>query len=167
MPKTSLRYETEFRAPFTEICYQLALLGATVQEIAKALGIADSTLEAWQLKHPELREAISKGRDIADGKVARSLYHRARGYRHKDTDIRVIDGQIVKTEIEKQYPPDTVACIFWLKNRQPKHWRDKIETGTTDKEGNDVPALPVGELARRIAFLLASAESEMNKGVMQ
>jgi hypothetical protein len=21
-------------------------------------------------------------------------------------------------------PPDTTACIFWLKNRDPQHWRD-------------------------------------------
>jgi hypothetical protein len=23
--------------------------------------------------------------------------------------------------------PDTTACIFWLKNRKPKEWRDKSE----------------------------------------
>jgi hypothetical protein len=28
----------------------------------------------------------------------------------------------------ERYPPDTAAAIFWLKNRQPKHWRDKVET---------------------------------------
>jgi hypothetical protein len=22
-------------------------------------------------------------------------------------------------------PPDTTACIFWLKNRKPEEWRDK------------------------------------------
>jgi hypothetical protein len=21
-------------------------------------------------------------------------------------------------------PPDVTACIFWLKNRDPEHWRD-------------------------------------------
>jgi hypothetical protein len=21
-------------------------------------------------------------------------------------------------------PPDVIACIFWLKNRDPQHWRD-------------------------------------------
>jgi hypothetical protein len=40
---------------------------------------------------------------------------------------------------KEHYPPDTAAAIFWLKNRQKKKWRDKVETGFTDNEGNDVP----------------------------
>ena len=35
--------------------------------------------------------------------------------------------KIVKTPIRKRYPPDVVACIFWLKNRRPDIWRDKRE----------------------------------------
>jgi len=31
----------------------------------------------------------------------------------------------------KQYPPDPTSAIFWLKNRQPKIWRDKQEEETT------------------------------------
>jgi hypothetical protein len=27
----------------------------------------------------------------------------------------------------KHRPPDTTAQIFWLKNRRPGRWRDKIE----------------------------------------
>ncbi len=27
----------------------------------------------------------------------------------------------------EHYAPDTTAAIFWLKNRQPAQWRDKIE----------------------------------------
>ena len=35
----------------------------------------------------------------------------------------------------KEMPPDTRAQIFWLKNRQPKHWREKHEVDhTTDGE---------------------------------
>jgi len=26
--------------------------------------------------------------------------------------------------IRKLMPPDVTACIFWLKNRNPKRWRD-------------------------------------------
>ena len=57
-----------------------------------------------------------------------SLYHRANGYSHPDVDIKVIDGEIVQTELIKYYPPDATSAIFWLKNRQPKKWRDKQET---------------------------------------
>lgn len=34
---------------------------------------------------------------------------------------------ITLTELTKHYPPDTVAAFIWLKNRQPKLWKDKIE----------------------------------------
>jgi hypothetical protein len=27
----------------------------------------------------------------------------------------------------EQYPPDTTACIFWLRNRRADEWRDKID----------------------------------------
>jgi hypothetical protein len=27
----------------------------------------------------------------------------------------------------ERMPPDTTACIFWLKNRNPEEWRDKTQ----------------------------------------
>ena len=57
---------------------------------------------------------------------------------------------VITKEIEKTVLPDTVAQIFWLKNRRPDKWRDKIESisssendktisiniNTTKKQGN-------------------------------
>ncbi|MDR8011858.1 terminase, partial [Escherichia coli] len=48
-----------------------------------------------------------------------------------DIDIRVIENRIVETPLEKYYPPDTTAAIFWLKNRQKDKWRDKQEVEHT------------------------------------
>ena len=28
-------------------------------------------------------------------------------------------------------PPDTTACIYWLKNRKPEQWRDRREVDVT------------------------------------
>lgn len=64
---------------------------------------------------------------MADAKVVASLYKRANGYSHPALDIRTVDGEVVETEYTKHYPPDTVACIFWLKNRRPDLWRDRKE----------------------------------------
>lgn len=38
-------------------------------------------------------------------------------------------------QYKEHYPPDTVAAIFWLKNRQSKKWRDKqiVETTNTQR----------------------------------
>lgn len=38
-------------------------------------------------------------------------------------------GQLVETkEVIEEIPPDTSACIFWLKNRMPERWRDHPST---------------------------------------
>lgn len=53
-------------------------------------------------------------------------------------------GELVVTkEITKEVPPDTTALIFWLKNRQPKNWRDKQQiehSGNSDFVFNILPA---------------------------
>lgn len=115
---------------------KLAKLGATDKEIADFFNIQESTLNNWKIEHPEFMESIKKGKIIADSNVAQSLYHRAIGYQHEDTDIRVVDKEILETPIVKHYPPDPTAAIFWLKNRRSKEWRDKqeVEQSTTIKD---------------------------------
>lgn len=135
---------TKYKVAYNKQAYKLALLGATDAEMANFFEIALSTFHLWKLDHPKFSDSIKKGKETADATVTDSLFKRANGYSHKDVDIRTVpDGQgmgskIVQTPIIKHYPPDTVAAIFWLKNRQPAKWRDKVETGFTDKEGNDV-----------------------------
>lgn len=41
------------------------------------------------------------------------------------------DQMVVTKEVTKQVVPDTVAQIFWLKNRKPATWRDKVEAHDT------------------------------------
>lgn len=101
------------------------MLGHTDEELAKYFEISQSTLNEWKLKYDDFSEAIKKGKDDADADVSISLYKRATGYNAPDTDIRVIQDQIVITPIIKHYPPDPVSMIFWLKNRQKGKWRDK------------------------------------------
>ena len=84
--------------------------------------------------NPEFSDAIQSGKDSADAKVAQSLYHRAKGYKTTETDVKVIDGQIVLTELQKNYPPDPASMIFWLRNRQPKLWRNKPDAPDQDLE---------------------------------
>lgn len=150
-----------YSASFCELGKKLALLGAKDKDIAAVFGVSEQTLNTWKNKHPEFLDALKEGKDTADANVAASLYHRALGYSHPEVDIRVVDKAIVQTPLIKHYPPDTTAAIFWLKNRQREQWRDKIETGFTDKEGNDVPPVDPKEVVRRMAFMLAQfAEQE-------
>ncbi|HPJ97016.1 MAG TPA: hypothetical protein PK022_06870 [Syntrophales bacterium] len=106
-----------------ETLYSIGLIDA---QVCKVLEITEQTLSLYK-KDDKLFAAIKRGKQVADDRVERALYERATGYSHPDTDIRVVDGKIVTTEIIKHYPPDTTACIFWLKNRRRAEWRDKQE----------------------------------------
>jgi len=146
---------SKFNPEFVPQAAKLCALGATDVEIADFFQVSVATLNRWKGEYPEFCASIKTAKDEADERVERSLYARANGYEHDDTDIRVIEGAIVETPIRKHYPPDTTAAIFWLKNRRRQQWRDKIETGVTDTEGNDVVQADPETVARRVAFLLA------------
>lgn len=118
--------------------YKLSLLGCTDKEIASVFDISEPTLNKWKNESLDFLLALKKGKDVADAKVAQSLYKRAIGYSHPDVDIKIYEGQIIQTPLIKHYPPDTTAAIFWLKNRKKAVWRDKQEIGLTDSEGKDV-----------------------------
>ncbi len=109
------------------IAKQLTLLGATEEELGKAFGVSRRTITTWEQEHPLFREAILEGREVSDAIVERRLFERATGYSHDEDKIFNDNGSPLIVPTTKQYPPDTTAAIFWLKNRRPKQWRDKIE----------------------------------------
>jgi hypothetical protein len=136
----------DYNDQFPEQARKLCLLGATDKDLADFFEVTETTINNWKIAHPEFFESIKRGKRIADSEVAEKLYKRATGYSHPEVDIKVIDSQIVQTPLTKHYPPDTAAAIFWLKNRSKKNWRDKIETGFTDGEGNDVSPVQIIQL---------------------
>lgn len=105
----------------------LGQFGLTDIEISKALGVCEKTLNNYKKKYPEFLQSLNRGKQYADENVVRSLYAKANGYSHPDVHITNYLGEVKLTNTIKHYPPDTTACIFWLKNRQPDKWRDKQE----------------------------------------
>jgi hypothetical protein len=122
-------YKPEFAEEAKTQCEE----GATDQELADFFKVGVRTLYRWKNNYPEFRQALKVSKDQADDRVERSLYERATGYERDEIDIRVVNGEIVKTPIRKFYPPDTTAAIFWLKNRKPAQWRDKQDIEHTGK----------------------------------
>ena len=118
---------TKFKEEYVTQAEKLCRLGATDMEVADFFGVEVRTLYRWKADNEAFCQALKAGKDVADERVERSLYARANGYEHEEVDIRVVDHAIVQTPIRKYYPPDTTACIFWLKNRKAAEWRDKVE----------------------------------------
>ena len=93
---------TAYKPEYPEQARKLCLLGYTDLELADFFSVCEATINNWKIAHPEFLESIKSGKVFADTDVVSSLHDKA------------IDG-------------DTTAMIFWLKNRQPKMWRDKQE----------------------------------------
>lgn len=124
---------TEYKTEYNEQVYKLCLLGADDKKIADFFNIQESTLNLWKQKHPDFMESIKRGKEIADYEIANSLYHKAKGYQRKAIQFATFQGQITdREEYIEDVPPDTTACIFWLKNRQKAQWRDKTEQEVTN-----------------------------------
>lgn len=120
---------TKYHDDLVRQAYELALLGLTDAEMARVFDVEEKTLNNWKDAHPEFLQSLKDGKDIADAQVTKSLYKRATGYEHKAVKISANpNGDEHVTEYIERYPPDTTACIFWLKNRQRAKWRDKVET---------------------------------------
>lgn len=98
------------------------MLGMTNEEMAKFFEVGLATFNRWMSEKDGFRDAIKEGRDLADADVAHKLYRRATGYSHPDVHISNYQGVITVTEIVKHYPPETMACIYWLNNRQRGRW---------------------------------------------
>lgn len=147
---------SKYKPEFAKQAKQLCKLGATDQELAEFFGVSQQTLNNWKVSQPGFLESLKGGKEVADERVTTALYHRAMGYSHPEDDIRAINGEIVITPTIKHYPPDTTAAIFWLKNRRPDEWRDKVQQEVTGKDGGPIETkdLSDNDVARRIAFAL-------------
>lgn len=121
-------YDPKFCKTAETVCR----LGGIDKDVADALQIDVATVNRWKSQFPEFCESLKVGKAPADERVKMALYHRAVGYSHAEDDIRVVNGEIVITPTIKHYPPDTTACIFWLKNRLPDEFRANPEPGDDD-----------------------------------
>lgn len=103
----------------------MALRGWTVQEMADCMGISTPTFYSWADDHPDFSSALKEGREASDERVKHSLYAKAVGYTFQSEKIFQHDGQIIRAPVTEYVQPDATSAIFWLKNRQPKEWRDQ------------------------------------------
>lgn len=84
--------------------------GLTDEQIANNLGISKDTFYQYKKKYPDFSDSLKKGKEYIDYEVENALLKSA------------LSG-------------NTTAQIFWLKNRKPDKWKDKIDT---NKDTQDV-----------------------------
>lgn len=83
--------------------------GLTNEQIAENLGINQDTFYNYKKKYPEFSETLKKGKEIIDYQVENALLKSA------------LEGNVT-------------AQIYWLKNRKPNKWKDKVEIDNENKQ---------------------------------
>lgn len=94
--------------------------GLIEKQIAKNMSVAYSTFRVWKTEHPEIAEAVRKGKEVVDREVENTLFKSATGFIGPDG---------------RYYPPNITAQIFWLKNRKPDRWREKNDIALSPSNG--------------------------------
>lgn len=111
--------------------------GLTDEQIANNIGISVSCLNNWKNKYVEILESLKKGKEVVDRQVENALLKRALGYEYTETTreyIPELDEMKTTKKVTKQVAPDTTAQIFWLKNRKPDKWRDKLNRDCSSED---------------------------------
>jgi hypothetical protein len=139
---------TDYRDEYAEQAVKLAAMGATDAEIAAFFEVDVRTIYRWKHTREAFCQALKVGKDVADDRVARSLYQRAIGYEQEEVKIFMPAGaeDPVYAPFTAKIAPDTTAAIFWLKNRRPEEWRDRQAVDHTSSDGSMTPAPTVSAI---------------------
>ena len=126
---------TDYKSEYVAQAKKLAQHGLTDVEIADFFNVTVRTIHRWKLEHSEFSKALKVGKSIADERVEDSLYRRACGYSHESEKIFCSFGKVKRVKTVMQYPPDTMAAMYWLNNRKRKEWGRK----PGEQEGDEAP----------------------------
>jgi hypothetical protein len=129
---------TAYKDDYPDQARKLCALGATDEDLAAFFHVSRSTVHAWKSRHPEFGEALRAGKSDADDRVEKSLYQAAIGYSHPEAHISHYQGAVTVTPLTKHYPPNVTSAIFWLKNRRPTAWREKVDHEVTGRGGGPI-----------------------------
>jgi hypothetical protein len=168
MEPTKKGAPTKYREAFNEEARLFCLLtGATDEQLAQHLNVAESTVKNWYHEYPDFLASVKAGKAGADMRVAEGLYKRATGYEYPSEKIVVVsnggmDGSSVeRVPITTVVIPDAGAALNWLKNRQPEHWRDKVEIAHSGKiDTSDMSNLSDDQLRKLLSDLEANLADE-------
>ena len=103
--------------------------GLSLEQIAKNIGIDESTIYKWKKEKIEIFEALKKGKEVADYEVENAVFKRAIGYTYEE---KTYEDGILKKVVTKEVAPDTTAQIYWLKHRQREKWGEKETANNND-----------------------------------
>lgn len=163
MGRTKKNEPNAFEELDLEQVRHLAEYGHTDDFMSDFFAVDIKTWHTWKKKHPLFFKSLKGWKAVADDRVERALYERALGYEWEEDGV-VYDAQKkhnVKIRIEKRLPPDVNACRYWLTNRRPLQWREKMEVDSRHSGAIELNSTVAPfELDDRIKLLATQAAEE-------
>ena len=119
------KYENEIKPHISDI-RKAVESGATDKEIAKAFGIAESTLYKYKKEKPEFSEAFARGREKVVIDIKAALLKKALGYEYEEEkSVAKYDkdgSSVVMVETyRKHQPASETAAAMLLRNYDPEY----------------------------------------------
>lgn len=131
------KYETCVQ-PFLNDIKKAVQAGATVDEVAKALGVSVSSLHKYKAEKKELSDAFARGREQVIFDIKAALLKKALGYEYEE-EKRVgkkdKDGEnvILVEKYKRHCPPSETAAAMLLRNYDAE-WLDRDATSNDLKK---------------------------------
>ena len=131
------KYDTDIKPHLKEI-EEAVKNGATITEIANALGVAESTLYKYKAEKAELSAAFTHGRAKIIIDIRGALLKKALGYEYQEKKQYIKKDEhgenVTYTEITtKHQPPSETAGAMLLRNYD-ESWLDKDSITTQLKQ---------------------------------
>lgn len=120
-PTRKTKYETVVKPKLVYIT-RLAKEGYTNEDIAKRLGIGLTTFKTYRKRHPELQEALQKGKEVALAELEETAFKSAMGHYYRE-EYMTKDGKVV--ELKKYAKPEPSTMIFLLRNMERGKWTNR------------------------------------------
>lgn len=130
------KYDQEIKPHLAEI-KKAVEAGATVEEIAKAFGISNSTIYKYKAEKKEFSDAFARGREKVIFDIKAALLKKALGYEYQEKKQYIKKDEngenVTYTEITTRHqPPSETAGAMLLRNYD-KDWLDKDNISTEFK----------------------------------
>lgn len=150
------QFDPEYVARARELCAR----GAGESDLAAALGVSVWAVKLWRTTRQDFADAVRLGQETADDRVSMALYERAIGYNYDAVKPMNVSmggnhgSEIVDHPYVEHVPPDVAACRYWLNNRRPDLWRERVEQVNVNRD--DVKQLTDAELTKVVRAAGAS-----------
>lgn len=103
--------------------------GFSDAQIAKNIGISRATLYEWRKAHPDISDAIKKGRQPVVIELEDALYKAGLGFNYEETIEEIYEEDGVQRKhmrrIKRYAQPNVTALIFALKNLKKNKFKDR------------------------------------------